>query len=207
MQGEIKSSFFDNVVISPNSTIQILEEYRDKTLKSTILDASRYDVAGPAGDGGIRHKDFESLYLYHDNLDNPEELISKWNHIIDNFQLIKPRRAYFIWSSIQPNLPHMVASAGGNTDQYYLTKDHYNRINSLIQEIFEGVVMFISRAEDVDPELTDMPNVNIINLDRNIMDYKGPTDLYRSILETAGFDGNWQRTSNAWYSNNNNSYR
>ena len=160
--------------------------YKDGTLKNAILDVSRYDVAGPAGDGGIKHKDFESLYLYHENLDNPEELISKWDHIIDNFELLKGNPSYFLWNNIQPNLHHMVMMVRDNTGFYNLDIDQYNKINSLIQEIFGGIVIFIYRAGTLTPELMTKPNLYPIDLKSTMDDYKGPFDLFKPIFESVG---------------------
>jgi hypothetical protein len=93
-----------------------------------------------------------------------------------------------LWTNIQPNLRHAVEAVGEPWSRFVLTPGRY-------EALLEGCARlparrmqawFIGRPEDVDSSLHGRPDVILLDLPRDPLEYKGAPGLFDPVFERMG---------------------
>lgn len=140
-----------------DATIEILERYRDNTLIDILCNPDNYETTIHEFNEKIfKNKVIKGFSLWHEH--SLDHIPEKMKHCIENISAIKDNST-FILSNIQYNLIWTLESAGNTINDVYVTEGKYNKISSLVKEIFNSKVAFILRDELAEPELFTKENV------------------------------------------------
>lgn len=157
---------FDHRATTPDVLITILETIIDGELEKKIISHTNYKMINRIGvNNYLEHKILSNFKLVHEY--DPEKTESKMRHQFNNF--IKLNNPTFIWSNAQGNLHLQDAELGMPIEDFYLTEARYNKMSSLINQIFgdKATIKFAVRPEYTDQHLLDKSNVYIINVPKS----------------------------------------
>jgi len=189
-----KTSLFDWNICPPDATISLLRHAKIGTLKSTLLDRSRYMFHGQGRKNRrITHDAFKGFLFFHEEepetiLSSPtafDVFLSKTLHLVDNLLCAPEKKATLHWSNLQPNLRETAEKYDGWAP-FVLTEQRYAQIKSLARALFrdDAEFAFFTRPEDICDSLLGKPDIVLMDLSRG-EDYKGAAGLFRPHLEAA----------------------
>jgi hypothetical protein len=178
-----KSSFFDWIIITPTSTIQLLHLIFEGRHHKIFSDFSYYSIINDK----LVHKYFEGLIFYHEKAeiilndsDKFDDFKMKTIHQLDNFvNFTVGKSPVFIWSNCQPNLRHEMRNFPTEISQSFsLTRRVHEHLLSILNKIFtdDFKCYFISRSSDLDKSIE---SEYLIVLDiPEITNYDGLSNLF-----------------------------
>jgi hypothetical protein len=172
-----KTGIFDWIIVSPASTVQVLEQMLDGTIYEKFLDSKMYVMTSG---GMIQHTGYESLYLWHEEMYDMPRLLSKMRHLIDN-TLALTGNVYLLWTNAQSNLPMNVSHVQDDIGRYVLTVQRYDALSTLATQLFNARCIFIVAETLVEEELLSRENVTILDTKDLWSRWWGPT-IYDHIL-------------------------
>lgn len=181
-------SLFESNIVSLNGTETILRLALNQKLLPALQDISAYHVSEETL---IFNHHLQDVCFYHETeiaqnfetFSEKERLVAKLCH--QARPLLQPQKdkpMHLIWSNIQPNLPHAVENLMP-WQHFQLTEQRYQTIKSLACELFGSNTRFtfLSVVQDLEPNLSQKPDVQIFDLPRGNT-YEGPPRLFESLL-------------------------
>ena len=179
-----KSSFFDWVISTPDSTIQLLNLLFEGREMSILSNKNDYHIVN----GKLAHKYFEGLIFYHEDalkilsdsvvFDN---FLNKITHQLSTFlqECIPGGKRIFLWSNCQPNLQHEMRNFPSEIrENFSLSHDRYLEILGCVDKIFgDSLCNFIVRPSDTDEILLEQYNVHPLEISAT-SNYDGLDNLF-----------------------------